>query len=331
MAAVLNQFYKALANAEYFAVLILVFLASALIVGACLFLFTRRDIVRARFDRFVTSRPVSAPTKSRIIDNDEEGKGFVTRIATSLSRMLTPKDETDLRGIRLKMMQAGFHSGHACRIYLASKVLCGILFPLAYICYLFFFTFSLQAILVVLLLAGLGFLVPTWTVWHLASRRKSRISRALPDALDLMVVCAEAGLGLDMTFMRVGQEIRPLSNELSDEFFLANLEIRAGKERNESFQNMAQRTGVQEVKNLMVVLNQAGRFGTSIAKALRVHADAMRISRRQKAELKASKLPVKMVFPLLCFIFPALIIVLVGPATLQIMKTLLPMFKSQVG
>jgi len=139
-----------------------------------------------------------------------------------------------------------------------------------------------------------------------------------------MVVCAESGLGLDMTFKRVGEEIRPISKNLSDEYHLTIMEIRAGKTRSDSFRNMAMRTGVQEVNNLMTILIQASRFGTSVAKALRVHADAMRIKRRQIAEEKAAKVAVKLVFPLLFFVFPALMIVLAGPAFIKVFRVLLP-------
>jgi tight adherence protein C len=139
-----------------------------------------------------------------------------------------------------------------------------------------------------------------------------------------MVVCVEAGLGLDMTFKRVGDEIRPLCKDLSDEFQLTTLEVRAGKPRDEAFKNMSSRTGVSEVNNLMTVLVQTSRFGTSMAKALRVHADAMRIKRRQLAEERAAKSTVKLIFPLVLFIFPALIIVLMGPAAIRIVKVLFP-------
>jgi len=146
----------------------------------------------------------------------------------------------------------------------------------------------------------------------------------LPDALDLMVVCVEAGLGLDMTFKRVGDEIQSLSQDLSDEFYLTVREIRAGRNREECFRNMAVRTGVAEVGNLMTVLNQTNRFGTSLAKALRVHADSLRVKRRQIAEERAAKASVKLVFPLVVFVFPAMFIVLAGPAVIRIFKVLLP-------
>ena len=139
-----------------------------------------------------------------------------------------------------------------------------------------------------------------------------------------MVVCVEAGLGLDMTFKRVGEEIRSISKELSDEFLLTNLEVRAGQSRQDSFKNMALRTGVPEINQLMSMLNQTNRFGTSLATALRVHSDAMRVKRRQTAEEIAAKAAIKLLFPLVFFIFPALFVVLLGPGVIQIFRVLLP-------
>jgi tight adherence protein C len=150
------------------------------------------------------------------------------------------------------------------------------------------------------------------------------MSKSLADALDLMVVCVEAGLGLDMTFKRVGDELRSLNQDLSDEFYLTNLEVRAGKSRAESFKNMAERTGMPDIHNLMNILSQTSRLGTSVANALRIHADAMRIKRRQIAEEAAAKSGVKLIFPLIIFIFPAILIVLAGPAAIRIITQLFP-------
>ena len=154
--------------------------------------------------------------------------------------------------------------------------------------------------------------------------RQEKLVKGLPDALDLMVVCVESGLGLDMTFKRVGDEMLPLCKELSDEFTLTTLEIRAGISRADAFKNMNVRTGVSQINSLTTLLAQTSRFGTSLATALRVHADSMRIKRRQIAEATAAKSAVKMVFPLVLCIFPAIFVVLVGPGAIQIIKYLLP-------
>jgi tight adherence protein C len=179
-------------------------------------------------------------------------------------------------------------------------------------------------ILFALFLAILGYFTPNLWVWLMTLARQERIFKGLPDALDLMVVCVEAGLGLDMTFKRVGEEVRPLCKDLSDEFILTNLEVRAGTQRDEAFKNMSLRTGVAEVNNLMTVLSQTSRFGTSLATALRIHADAMRVKRRQIAEETAAKATVKLIFPLVLFIFPAIFVVLIGPGAIKIVKVLFP-------
>jgi len=193
------------------------------------------------------------------------------------------------------------------------------------------YRFTPDVILISCLLAVSGFFLPNLYIWLVTKGRRDGMTKALPDALDLMVVCVEAGLGLDMTFKRVGDEIQGINKDLSEEFRLTNLEIRAGRARDESFKDMATRTGVPEIHNLMTVLVQTSRFGTSLAKALRVHADAMRVKRRQLAEEQAAKSTVKMVFPLIFFIFPAIFVVLIGPAAIQIVKVLFPALSGQGG
>jgi tight adherence protein C len=154
--------------------------------------------------------------------------------------------------------------------------------------------------------------------------RQEKILVGFPDALDLMVVCVEAGLGLDAAINRVGEEMKVSNALLSEEFRLLGLELRAGKTRRDALKNLGLRTGLEEVKSLMTLLIQTDKFGTSIAQALRVHSDSMRTKRYQRAEEMAAKLPVKLVFPLILFIFPALFVVIVGPAVIKIFRVLLP-------
>jgi tight adherence protein C len=146
---------------------------------------------------------------------------------------------------------------------------------------------------------------------------------ALPDGLDLLVICVEAGLGLDQAFMRVSQELRVAHPDLSDELQLVNLEMRVGKTRLESLRELGQRTGLDDIKALVAMLIQTDRFGTSVAQALRVHSDELRMKRRQRAEEMAAKTTVKMVPVLVFFIFPALMVVILGPAVIAIMRQLL--------
>ena len=170
----------------------------------------------------------------------------------------------------------------------------------------------------------LGYLIPDfWLTWKVRSRQH-RLRRALPDALDLLVICVEAGLGLDQALMKVSQELRISHRELSEEFQLVNLEMRVGKTRIQALHELGRRTGLDDLKSLVAMLVQTERFGTSIAQSLRVYSDDMRIRRRQRAEEMSAKTTVKMVPPLVFFIFPALMVVILGPAVITLIRQLMP-------
>ncbi len=319
---VLNIYYRLLDNAGYWAVLILTFLTVAFVVLAIYLLLTRKSREEQRLEKLLPNAKPTVQRKPKLLEGSENS--FVTRFAKPIDNIVASKPGAMNKSIRLRLIQAGWRSNTAYYNFIGAKVLLGVLLPLSYLISRFFFTFSLQFVLLCLLLVIIGFGLPDTILGFAVRARQNRILRALPDALDLMVVCVEAGLGLDMTFRRVGEEIRPLGRDLSDEFHLTNLEIRAGKPRNECFKNMTLRTGVSEVSNLMTILIQTSRFGTSLAKALRVHSDAMRIKRRQVAEEKAAKSTVKLIFPLVFFIFPAIFVVLVGPGVIRIIRVLFP-------
>jgi tight adherence protein C len=322
MDRLLNFIYVVGDNLDYYGILALVFMASVAVVAAVFFLFGRQSAALERLGRLLPSRKEAATHKPKLLD--EEDTGLLATITKPLHTIIVPKEGSTKKKIRLRLIRAGFRSEISFQNFLASKVILGFLFPGIYIATRIFYRFTPDVILVCCLLAVAGFFLPNLYIWLVTKGRQDGMVKALPDALDLMIVCVEAGLGLDMTFKRVGDEIRPISKDLSDEFQLTNLEVRAGRAREESFKDMALRTGVPEVHNLMTVLIQTSRFGTSVAKALRVHADAMRVRRRQKAEEKAAKSTVKLIFPLVLFIFPAIFVVLVGPAAIQIAKVLLP-------
>ncbi len=173
--------------------------------------------------------------------------------------------------------------------------------------------------------AVLGWVGPAMHVGGRARRRQKELQRTLPDALDLLIVCVEAGLALNQALVRVAEEIRHVSTLTSNELSLVNYEIRAGIPREEALKNLGDRTGVSDLRSLTAMLIQTDRFGTSIAQALRVHSDTLRIKRRQRAEEAAAKTTIKLVFPLACCIFPALFVVILGPAMVQIYRTLLGM------
>jgi tight adherence protein C len=170
--------------------------------------------------------------------------------------------------------------------------------------------------------AALGWIAPTFYVGAKVKRRQKEIVKALPDALDLLVVCVEAGLGLNQAIVRVSEEIDHVSQLMSEQLALVNLEIRAGTPRDEALRNLGERTGVPDVQSLVTMLIQTDRFGTSIAQALRVHADTMRTKRRQRAEEAAAKTTIKLVFPLVLFIFPTMFVVILAPALIRIVRTL---------
>lgn len=170
--------------------------------------------------------------------------------------------------------------------------------------------------------AAAGWVGPTFYVSRKRKKRMNEIQKALPDALDLMVVCVEAGLGLNQAMARVADEIRHVSSEMSEEFALINLEIRAGVERSEALRNLADRTGVEDVRTLIAILIQTERFGTSVSTALRTQSDTMRTKRRQRAEEAAAKTTIKLIIPLVFCVFPAIFTVILGPAMIQIFRVL---------
>jgi tight adherence protein C len=172
--------------------------------------------------------------------------------------------------------------------------------------------------------ASAGYFSPILWLRYATNRRKEKLLEAFPDALDLMVVCVEAGLGLDAAISRVSGEIRFAHKELAEEFNLVSLELRTGLSRAEALKNLSRRIDLEEVGSLVALLVQTDKFGTSIGQSLRVHSDAMRVNRQLRAEELAAKLPVKMLFPLVFFIFPSLFVIVVGPAAIKIARTLMP-------
>src|SRR5712692_2122853 len=173
----------------------------------------------------------------------------------------------------------------------------------------------------------LGYLIPEmWLIWRVRARQH-RLRRALPDGLDLLVICVEAGLGIDQALLKVSQDLRIAHREFSDELQLVNLEMRIGKSRIEALRELARRTGLEDIKSLVAMLIHAERFGTSVAQSLRVFSDELRTKRRQRAEERSAKTTVKIVPPLVFFIFPALLVVILGPAVITLMRTLFPIFQ----
>ena len=247
---------------------------------------------------------------------------MVEKVAPLAVKPVMPKDSAEMSKLRLKLCSAGFRSENVSTIFLASKTLMGIGGLIG--CGLYAVTAGKplpDAAGMVIFGAGVCFLLPNFWLSSVSKRRREKIKEGLPDALDLMVVGVEAGLGLDAAIQRVGDELQNVHPPLSEEMHIASLETQMGIPRSEALQNLASRTMVEEVRALVAIINQAEKFGTSIARALRNQGEALRMKRRQAAEERAQQCAVKLMMPLILFIFPSIFIVLVGPAALNFISS----------
>jgi tight adherence protein C len=227
----------------------------------------------------------------------------------------------DTGQVREFLIHAGYSDASAVPIYWATRVVLAAGLGLASLIFLpLVGALPTQVILGAIWLAGLGWIGPTFVVRSQMRRRQKEMQLALPDMLDLMVVCVEAGLGVNQALTRVAEEIDHVSPILSEELTLTNLEIRAGTPRDEALQNFGDRTGLTDIRSLVGMMIQTERFGTSIATALRVQADTLRTKRRQRAEEAAAKTTIKLVFPLVLFVFPAMFAVVLGPSAIAIFR-----------
>lgn len=281
-----------------------------------------------------TMKIIKRRAEGQIGVGSSEGESIALTFKEKLSSILTrlgeankPSDEAEVSAIREALMTAGYRHAQAPILFMGAKLLASILaLAIAVMTpakLLGFPTTSAQLMLYVGAASG-GYFLPMLWLRYAISRRKQKILEAFPDALDLMVVCVEAGLGLDAAISRVSSEIRFAHVELAEEFNLVGLELRTGLSRAEALKNLSRRIDLEEVSSLVALLVQTEKFGTSVGQSLRVHADSMRVNRHLRAEELAAKLPVKLLFPLVLFIFPSLFVVVLGPAVIRIAKTLLP-------
>ncbi len=228
-----------------------------------------------------------------------------------------PLSPSDVSRTRAWLIQAGLRESRHVSYYFGSRLILAFLGFAAVVAFSGFTSFPL-----LVCVPALGFFLPRFFLKRMIKDRQQRIRIALPDALDLTVICVEAGLALDQALMRVGQDLHHAHPDLSDEFHLVNLEMRAGKPRAEALRNMVDRTGADDIRSLVGTLIQTDRFGTSVAQALRVHSDSLRTSRRQRAEEQAAKTTIKMIPPLVIFILVPFLFVTVGPALIQAYRSL---------
>lgn len=262
--------------------------------------------------------------------HDDAPGAWVERLAQAaapFARLSVPEDQWETSPLRVRFMNAGLRSPKAPAIFFGAKTLLAITLPfIAYsVLMLSGAEMGTSGILFTLLLAAaIGYYLPNGVLSRLVFLRQREIFETFPDALDLMTVCVEAGLGIDAALIRVANEIQHKSEALSEELHLVTLELRAGATKEKALRNLAMRTGVEDVDTLVAMLIQAERFGTSIADSLRVHAETLRTKRRQRAEEAAAKIALKLLFPLIFCIFPAMLLVLLGPAFIRIYRVLIP-------
>jgi tight adherence protein C len=253
-------------------------------------------------------------------------KGLQFSFLQRMGKKISPEGSDQYSLTRKRFLKAGLRWEGAPSVFWGIKILLPFIMVGLFIVLQMKLTGPLpphMAILVFILLAAGGFYAPDFWLQYKTMTRREEFFRGLPDALDLMVVCVEAGMGLDATINRVGDEMALSNKVISDEFKLINLELRAGKRREDALRNLSQRTDLEDVRALVTMLIQTEKFGTSIAKSLRVFADAFRSKRFQKAEEIAAKMPIKLIFPLILFIFPSIFIVTVGPGAIRIYQNIL--------
>ena len=262
-----------------------------------------------------------AGAAATLAPEDSPVGALVERVASPLQR-LAPPSAAAARKVQKELMNAGFRSEGGPVIYRAVQLLSLAGFPAAVALGCAVLGRPLGSALVLIVAAfGVGAYLPRFVLRRMIARRQLRLRWGLADALDLMVVSIEAGLGLNAALVRVGEELKAVHPDISEEFELTNLEIRVGRDRDEALRNLAERAGVDDLKSLVAMLIQADRFGTSIARAVRVYADSLRTKRRQRAEQAAQKAAVKLLVPLALFLFPTLFIIILGPAALNLMDT----------
>jgi tight adherence protein C len=303
----------------------LVFLSITLAVWAILSAVAdRSNTADDRLRRIMNPALVRKDSEERVARRQDRFQAHVTKAANTLGKSLRPSDEVELGKLRLKLLNAGVRNENAVAVFFGIKLILlllgmGVAFPILALKY----GLTRNAFTLTFLAGGFGFYLPGFVVDSWKKKRSEGIFLGLPDALDLMVVCVEAGLGLDAAMRRVTSELSASCPVLCEEFAIANFQLQMGRARKDVLRDLGLRTGVDDMRSLAAVIIQAEKFGSSIGSALRVQSDAMRLRRRQFAEERAAKTAVKIMIPLILFIFPGVFVVLVGPAGIQIANTIM--------
>jgi tight adherence protein C len=292
---------------------VVTFLAIFLLVASGGLLLFYREVMLKRISEAIVPHPQQKSLSSVL----ERTKSSIGQVVERFDKVM-PRSEKEVSLIVTRLARAGYRDEQAVKFFYGSKVLTPVL-----LCTVAFLSgvASTAPFFVYLVALGGGFLLPDFWLGRKIEKRQKRINRGLPDVLDLLVICMEAGLSLDQATARSAQELSKSSPDLCDEMGIVVLEQRAGRPRSEAWKKMAERTGVESLRNLVAMLVQTEQFGTSIAKMLRVHADTLRTQRVQAVEEQAAKTSVKLVFPLVFFIFPALFLVTLGPAAIVMFES----------
>ena len=311
------------------AYLVIVFLFIAGITFVIMRLFAARP-TQIRLDKLASNK---IQTEIEIGTNEyDQWERNVSKIVKPFASLSLPSEGWEKSHLRTRFMNAGYRAQSLPIFYFGSKTLLAIILPGLLFAIVGVGRFELDTNSVwmfLLLLAAIGYYLPNLILSRKIFVRKRDLFENFPDAIDLMTVCVEAGLGLDAAMNKVGEEMHVKCMPLAEELNLVNLEIRAGRSREQAFRNLAQRTGVEEIEGLVAMLIQADRFGTSIGVSLRVHSEVLRTKRRLRAEEAAGKIALKLLFPLIFFLFPALMVVIIGPGAITMANVLFPAMGAQ--
>jgi tight adherence protein C len=300
-------------------IVILLVFASVVLLGLGVLSLPSRSPERQRLERLVdgTTANITAPADDEGVLTDQKG-GWIARL---LAPVAGRAGAEPTRGpIRQRLIRAGYRNESAVTIYMGGRIVLAVLFPILFAVSPFAWGLDqLRLVMAMIVASAVGYVLPSYWVGRRERARQRQITIGLPDALDLMVVCVEAGLGINASLQRVSDEFSRTNPVLSAEFEMVTLETRAGKSTTQALKALSERTGVSDVSSLVAMLVQTERFGTSLADTLRIHADAMRTQRLQRAEELAAKAPLKMLFPMV-IIFVATLLVTIGPGMLQIFQ-----------
>lgn len=270
------------------------------------------------------------------VPSEAESTGYawlekIADISQPIAKLSLPKENWERSALRLQLMNAGWRSPHAAAVYFAAKTALALALPLIALPWLATSSVSANPTEmggILLVLGAFGYYLPNFVLKRCVASRKRAIFEDFPDAIDLLTVCVEAGLGLDAAMVKVADEIKLRSPIVASELQLMLLELRSGFSKEQALRNLSLRTGVDDIESFSTMLIQAERFGTSIGDSLRVLSDTLRTRRRMRAEEQAAKIALKLLLPLCFCIFPAMFIVLLGPAVIQVYRVLLPIMNS---